>query len=72
MRFTTAAVLSTFAGMAAAQTNHTVMVGMGGLHFVPNNLTAAVNDMVTFVFTAKNQCVLLSCFRPGPILIKHV
>jgi hypothetical protein len=39
----------------AASTNFTVTVGAGGLQFTPNNLTADVGDMVTFVFRAKNQ-----------------
>jgi plastocyanin len=63
MRFTSSilAIAAVVAG-AAAQTTHQVTVGQGGLVFTPNNFTAAVNDLVTFVFYAKNHTVTQSAF----------
>jgi hypothetical protein len=57
MFFSTAAVLSTLASLAAAQTVHTVDVGLNNLTFTPDNVNAVPGDTVMFVFHAKNQCV---------------
>jgi hypothetical protein len=57
MFFSTAAVLSTLASLAAAQTVHTVDVGLNNLTFTPDNVNAVPGDTVMFIFHAKNQCV---------------
>jgi len=62
MRFTLATALFV-AGYAAAQTTHTIMVGQNSsLTYTPSNITAAANDIVTFVFTSKNHTVTQSTF----------
>ncbi len=50
MHFSTAAALATVfaAGSALAQTTHNVLVGSNGLTFTPNQVTAAVGDVVSF------------------------
>ena len=41
-----------FGASVAQAANHIVMVGQGGLTFTPNEITAAPNDTVEFVFVA--------------------
>jgi plastocyanin len=54
------ATLFSLAGLAAAL-NHEVQVGPGGaLIYQPPSIVAAVGDTVSFVFTNKNLCVLMS------------
>ncbi|KAI5784590.1 hypothetical protein EDC01DRAFT_662622 [Geopyxis carbonaria] len=48
--------------LAAAPAVHTVTVGGSSLVFTPSSVTAAVGDVVTFVFLAKNHTVTQSTF----------
>ncbi|KAG9019559.1 hypothetical protein FRB90_000467 [Tulasnella sp. 427] len=45
-----------------AQTTHSVVVGASGLTFTPNQVTAAVGDIVTFEFHPKNHTLTQSTF----------
>ncbi|KIO32491.1 hypothetical protein M407DRAFT_66675 [Tulasnella calospora MUT 4182] len=45
-----------------AQTTHNVVVGASGLTFSPNQVTAAVGDIVTFEFHPKNHTLTQSTF----------
>lgn len=64
MRFTTSlAVVLASALAASAQTTHQIMVGANGtLTYSPPNITAALGDIVQFVFMAKNHTVSQSLF----------
>ena len=42
----------------AAAASHTVMVGDGGLKFVPETITAAKGDTVQFMWTADHHSVV--------------
>jgi plastocyanin len=61
MRFSTAA-LSTVLPALALAANFTVDVGLNGLAFTPTSITAAVGDIVNFVFHPKNHSVTQSLF----------
>lgn len=66
MRFyCTAAAFGAFAAsVAQAQgaTDHLVDVGLNGLAFTPNQITANLGDLITFVFHPKNHSVTQSSF----------
>lgn len=63
MRFSTAfSSLSLLATLAAAQQNHSVDVGLNGLTYTPNTITAAVGDIITFTFHPKNHTLTQSTF----------
>lgn len=52
----TLGLLAAAAGSASAAV-HTVMVGEGGLNFVPKSLTAAMGDQIEFMFVGGNHSV---------------
>ncbi|KAK6519088.1 hypothetical protein TWF281_003776 [Arthrobotrys megalospora] len=54
--------LATFASAAVAQTVHTVNVGVGGLTFAPESITANTGDTVKFVFKGGNHTVTQGTF----------
>ncbi|KAG8891901.1 hypothetical protein FRB99_003254 [Tulasnella sp. 403] len=68
MLFSTRAVLSAVVAVALApaavfaQTTHNVVVGASGLTFTPNQVTAAVGDVVAFEFHPKNHTLTQSTF----------
>jgi len=63
MRFTSLAVMLASALAVSAQTTHQIVVGGNGtLTYEPANITAAIGDVVTFVFKAKNHTVSQSLF----------
>jgi plastocyanin len=47
---------------ALAQSDHAVAVGQGDIKFVPDTLTAAEGDTVTFTFYPQNHSVAQSAF----------
>jgi len=63
MRFSTAATFVALAvPLVSAQTTHNVAVGQNGLTYSPSNITAAVGDVVSFTFYAKNHTATQSTF----------
>lgn len=63
MRFTSLAVFAASAIAVSAQTQHQILVGANGtLTYSPPNITAAIGDLVTFVFQSKNHTVTQSLF----------
>lgn len=51
---TTAAAATT---ISASPAIHTVQVGLGGLNFAPNSLTAAIGDQIEFHFASSDHSV---------------
>jgi len=63
MRFTSLAVIAASAIVVHAQTQYQIFVGANGtLTYSPPNITAAVGDLVTFVFRSGNHTVSQSLF----------
>jgi len=63
MRFSTAATFVAIAvPLVSAQATHNVAVGQNGLTYSPSNITAAVGDIVSFTFYAKNHSATQSTF----------
>jgi len=63
MRFTSIALALASAAGVSAQTQHQILVGANGtLTYSPPNITAAIGDLVTFVFQSKNHTVTQSLF----------
>lgn len=64
MFFSVATILVAALSVSAqSPTTHTVMVGQNGtLTYNPSNITAAMGDIVSFVFTSKNHTVTQSTF----------
>jgi len=63
MRFTSLAVVLASALAASAQTTHQITVGGNGtVTYDPANITAAIGDVVNFVFMSKNHTVTQSLF----------
>lgn len=61
-KFATVAAALVAAPAVFAQTTHNVVVGASGLTFTPNQVTAAVGDVVTFEFHPKNHTLTQSTF----------
>ncbi|KAG9008049.1 hypothetical protein FRB94_013814 [Tulasnella sp. JGI-2019a] len=57
-----ALVAATGAALVSAQTTHNVTVGVGGLVFTPNQITAAVGDTLSFEFHPANHTLTQSTF----------
>lgn len=61
-KFATAVAALVAVPAVFAQTTHNVVVGGSGLTFTPNQVTAAVGDVVTFEFHPKNHTLTQSTF----------
>ncbi|KAG8946488.1 hypothetical protein FRC04_011664 [Tulasnella sp. 424] len=61
-KFATAVAALVAVPAVLAQTTHNVVVGATGLTFSPNQVTAAVGDIVTFEFHPKNHTLTQSTF----------
>jgi len=61
-KFATAVAALVAVPAVFAQTTHSVVVGASGLTFSPNQVTAAVGDIVTFEFHPKNHTLTQSTF----------
>lgn len=64
MQFSTSAIAAALAGLASAQKVHVVSVSSSSkdLAFFPDNIKAAVGDMIQFQFLAGNHSVVQSNF----------
>ena len=58
----TATFIATTLPVHSAVVTHRVAVGLGGLHFEPNNIVALPGDVVEFKFLARNHSVAQSSF----------
>ncbi|KAG9045723.1 hypothetical protein FS837_005771 [Tulasnella sp. UAMH 9824] len=61
-KFATAVAALVVVPAVFAQTTHNVVVGGSGLTFTPNQVVAAVGDVVTFEFHPKNHTLTQSTF----------
>jgi len=57
-----ALVAATGASLVSAQTTHNITVGLGGLVYTPNQVTAAVGDTLSFEFHPANHTLTQSTF----------
>ncbi|KAI0441504.1 hypothetical protein F4803DRAFT_523294 [Xylaria telfairii] len=75
MQFSSSVVATALLGLASAQTVHVVSVSSSdkSLAFYPDNLKAAVGDMISFQFLAGNHSVVQSNFdNPCTPIQQHV
>ncbi|KAI0399221.1 hypothetical protein F4802DRAFT_590632 [Xylaria palmicola] len=75
MQFSTSVIATALLGLASAQTVHVVSVSSANksLAFYPDNLKAAVGDMIQFQFLAGNHSVVQSNFdNPCTPIQQHV
>jgi len=69
MFFSTSVALASLVGLASAA-NQQILVGSGGKTFTPSNITAAIGDEITFIFTGGNHTVTQSAFAtPCELLV---